>query len=215
MTSEPRPRYGRIAAFSLAVLVTGTTLLAGLGALPQSIEPAYAGGQRGKLEAPILTGIWLWAASTGSQAAEALERKTAATEALALPPDSGEGRRVVFDMGDQRVWLVKDDGSVLRTYLVSGSRYDNVDPGTYEVYSRSKHAYGIDDSGTMRYMVRFARGANAAIGFHDIPVLDGKRVQSRDELGTPLSHGCVRQWRPDAKALWRFAPVGTTVVVTE
>lgn len=215
MSSQPRPRYGRIAAFTLAVLVTGTTLLAGLGALFQSTERAYAAGQRGEPETSLLTGIWLWAARAGSQAAAALEQEGPATESLALPPDSGEGRRVVFDMGDQRVWLVRDDGSVLRTYLVSGSRYDNVEPGTYEVYSRSERAYGIDGSGSMRYMVRFTRGENAAIGFHDIPVRDGKRVQRRDQLGTPLSHGCVRQWRPDAKALWRFAPVGTTVVVTE
>jgi lipoprotein-anchoring transpeptidase ErfK/SrfK len=44
-------------------------------------------------------------------------------------------------------------------------------------------------------------------------VLDGHLVQTRAQLGTPLSHGCIRQWRPDAKALWRFAPVGTSVVV--
>jgi lipoprotein-anchoring transpeptidase ErfK/SrfK len=42
----------------------------------------------------------------------------------------------------------------------------------------------------------------------------GERLQTTAELGTPLSHGCIRQARPDAKALWRFAPVGTTVVVT-
>jgi lipoprotein-anchoring transpeptidase ErfK/SrfK len=72
---------------------------------------------------------------------------------------------------------------------------------------------GIDDSGTMKYMVRFAHGPNAAIGFHDIPVLHGATVQTRAQLGTPQSHGCIRQWRPDAKALWDFAPVGTTVVV--
>jgi lipoprotein-anchoring transpeptidase ErfK/SrfK len=76
------------------------------------------------------------------------------------------------------------------------------------------HVVGVDDSGTMEYMVRFAHGAHAAIGFHDIPTLDGKRVQARADLGTPQSHGCIRQWRPDAKALWRFAPVGTSVVVT-
>ena len=46
---------------------------------------------------------------------------------------------------------------------------------------------------------------NAAIGFHDIPVLDGRLVQARDDLGTPQSHGCIRQWRPDAQALWDFA----------
>jgi lipoprotein-anchoring transpeptidase ErfK/SrfK len=73
---------------------------------------------------------------------------------------------------------------------------------------------GIDDSGTMQYMVRFAHGQRAAIGFHDIPVDDGRRLQTRAELGTPQSHGCIRQWRPDAKALWYFAIVGTKVVVT-
>ena len=114
------------------------------------------------------------------------------------------------------MWLVGQrhgEDVVRRTYLVSGSVTDNLQPGSYEVYSKSTHAVGIDDSGTMRYMVRFAHGSNAAIGFHDIPVLDGRLVQGRDDLGTPQSHGCIRQWRPDARALWRFAPVGTSVVV--
>ncbi|MET0468881.1 MAG: hypothetical protein ABWZ87_09075, partial [Aeromicrobium sp.] len=48
-----------------------------------------------------------------------------------VPADSGEGRRIVFDEGDQRVWLVDGDETVERTYLVSGSRFDNLDPGTY------------------------------------------------------------------------------------
>ena len=140
-------------------------------------------------------------------------RDQLADAALQVPPDSGEGRRVVFDQGAQRVWLVAADGTVRRTYLVSGSAEDNLDPGSYEVYSRSERAWGIDDSGTMKFMVRFAHGERAAIGFHDIPYKDGDLVQSRAELGTPLSSGCVRQWRPDAKALWAFAPVGTPVVV--
>jgi lipoprotein-anchoring transpeptidase ErfK/SrfK len=98
--------------------------------------------------------------------------------------------------------------------LVSGSVYDNLDPGTYSVYSRSEQAWGIDDSGTMKYFVRFAHGDNAAIGFHDIPVdSQGRRVQSPRQLGQPLSSGCIRQRRPDARALWDFAPIGTPVVV--
>ncbi|MGH3354503.1 MAG: L,D-transpeptidase, partial [Nocardioidaceae bacterium] len=68
---------------------------------------------------------------------------------------------------------------------------------------------------TMRYMVRFAHGARASIGFHDIPVdRRGEPVQTRAQLGRRLSSGCVRQARPDAKALWRFAGLGTRVVVT-
>jgi lipoprotein-anchoring transpeptidase ErfK/SrfK len=38
-------------------------------------------------------------------------------------------------------------------------------------------------------------------------------VQTPAQLGTPLSHGCIRQRTADAKALWHFAPLGTTVVV--
>ena len=95
-------------------------------------------------------------------------------------------RRIVFDQSDQRVWLVDDDETVERTYLVSGSLYDNLDPGTYSVYSRSEQAWGIDDSGTMQYFVRFTEGDNgAAIGFHDIPIDDGELVQTVDQLGTP------------------------------
>ncbi len=121
---------------------------------------------------------------------------------------------MVFSESRQRVWLVSGRQSVKRTYLVSGSVFDNLDPGSYEVYSRSERAWGIDDSGSMKWFVRFARGQRAAIGFHDIPLVDDQRVQTVGQLGTPLSHGCIRQRPADARALWRFAPLGTTVVVT-
>jgi lipoprotein-anchoring transpeptidase ErfK/SrfK len=139
------------------------------------------------------------------------------TVSPALPAGSGNGKRVVYDISDQRVWLVEPHDVVTRTYLVSGSRRgDLVSPGTYTVYSRSLHAISFNHKETMKYMVRFAHGQHSAIGFHDIPVSDsnGSLVQSRADLGTPLSAGCIRQSRRDAKALWRFAPDGTTVVVT-
>ncbi|MGJ9411078.1 L,D-transpeptidase [Aeromicrobium sp. CF4.19] len=133
----------------------------------------------------------------------------------ALPADSGEGRRVVFSEGDQRVWLVADDGAVERTYLVSGSKHDNLDPGTYDVTSRSRHATAFDYSGTMEFFVQFTTGRTAPIGFHSVPKDNaGDLEQTKEQLGTALSAGCVRQWRDDAVALWTFADIGTTVVVT-
>jgi L,D-transpeptidase catalytic domain len=134
--------------------------------------------------------------------------------APAIPASSGHGKRIVFDQSDQRVWLVGRKGHLARTYLVSGSIHDNLSPGSYEVYSKSPHAVSFDGRETMRHMVRFTQGQHAAIGFHDIPRRpNGSLVETRDQLGTPLSAGCIRQWEPDAKALWRFAPVGTKVVV--
>jgi hypothetical protein len=133
----------------------------------------------------------------------------------ALPAASGSGRRIVFSQSRQRVWLMgQQPDEVQRTYLVSGSVTHNLQPGTYSVYSRSRWAVGVDDSGVMQYFVRFTQGpTGAAIGFHTIPTKNGVPLQSKAQLGTAESHGCIRQDLPDAVALWNFAPVGTKVVV--
>jgi hypothetical protein len=200
-------------------VVTLVSVLGGIGVLPAGAGAAAAADRAGSGGAASLAGVRLPGASTATSLDPAPQRsRELVTSAEAaqppVPTESGEGRRVVFDMSDQRVWLVDRDGDVVRTYLVSGSLTDNLDPGAYEVYSQSRWAVGIDDSGTMQYFTRFARGDNAAIGFHSIPTKYGRALQTRDQLGTPQSHGCIRQWLPDAKRLYRFAPVGTRVVVT-
>ena len=134
-------------------------------------------------------------------------------DSTALPPNSGAGKRVVYAITAQRVWLVEADGTVSRTYRVSG-RLDRPGVGQYEVYSKSPNAVSYNYTERMKYMVRFAHGATAAIGFHDIPIdKAGNPVQTTAQLGQPLSAGCVRQSEDDAIALWNWAPVGTTVVV--
>ena len=216
---QPRPRYGRIVAFGGALAVTVVAVLGGTGVLPSGPTPhAAAASARSALipaSAPLSTMRADLDPPAPADARVAPSADTAPTaDDTTLPGHSGTGRRVVFSESRQRVWLVTGEGRVARTYLVSGSLTDNLDVGRYEVYSRSARAWGIDNSGTMRYFVRFAHGDNAAIGFHDIPVLDGEKLQGVDDLGTPQSHGCIRQYRPDAVALWRFAPLGTRVVVT-
>jgi lipoprotein-anchoring transpeptidase ErfK/SrfK len=219
--SSTRPRYPRIVAAAGSLLVTVVAVLGGVGVIPveQSAAqqapdlPARSSPDRAALSSQT-TGQG--GAGTRPTTPSASGKSGDAQGAPDVPAGSGHGRRIVFDMASQRVWLVDHErgkDTVRRSYLVSGSVTDNLKTGTYQVYSKSHDAVGVDDSGTMRYMVRFAHGENAAIGFHDIPVLDGHLVQAHEDLGTPQSHGCIRQWRPDAQALWRFAPVGTEVVV--
>jgi lipoprotein-anchoring transpeptidase ErfK/SrfK len=223
-----RPRYGRIALVVSAFTVTAVGVLGTIGVFGNDPDPALAAASAGRdvgshqvPETPDSGGSKHSAGKRTTTAREQGEPSgdrtaTADTKGDApLPPASGTGRRIVFSESQQRIWLVDDSGTVQRTYLGSGSLYDNLDPGTYQVYSKSRYAVGVDDSGTMQYFVRFTQGdEGAAIGFHSIPVLDGKPVQTRAQLGTPESHGCIRQAMPDAIALWNFAPVGTTVVVT-
>ena len=131
-------------------------------------------------------------APDASSLVDKVEKASDAEPAAPAPPKgSGSGYRIVFDQGDQRVWLVARDGTVARTYPVSGSRFDNLRPGTYSVQSRSRHAVAFDGSGTMEYFVRFATGFSEPIGFHSVPVDNAGRLeQTRAQLGSRLSAGC-------------------------
>lgn len=219
---EVRPRYGRIAALSSALTVTVVAALAGLGVFTSGTATAgaAAGDAQHTSSAPTSTPtsadtaparpVTTEGVTTGASA----NRGAAAAADAAVPADSGTGRRIVFSQGLQHVWLLGPANGVKRSYPVSGSVTDNLQPGSYSVYSRSRWATGVDDSGVMQYFVRFTQGpTGAAIGFHSIPTQNGVPLQTAAQLGTPQSHGCIRQKTPDAIALWNYAPVGTKVVV--
>lgn len=131
-----------------------------------------------------------------------------------VPENSGSGRRVVYSRPQQRIWLVNADGSIYKTHRVSGRLYEPY-AGTYYVYSRSLYTYSANDpSVKWMYMVRFAYGPGGGrIGFHEIPNRNGVPLQSAEQLGLPLSGGCVRQTTANARIVWDWAPIGTKVVV--
>jgi lipoprotein-anchoring transpeptidase ErfK/SrfK len=131
-----------------------------------------------------------------------------------LPANSGEGRRVVYSNPKQRVWIVDKGQHVIGSWLVSG-RENIPSGGNYRVFSRSRYSRSMNGQYRIEYMVRFAHGRSADIGFHSIPVDDnGRPAQSEDELGTYQSAGCVRQKKSDAAKMWDFAQLDTRVVVT-
>lgn len=155
-------------------------------------------------------------ASSGPSPAGASTARSTSQQALPkLPLHSGHGRRIVFDQSEQRVWLVGADGDVKRSYLVTGSKWDNLRPGSYQVSSKTRQARTYRGGGTFEYFVKFTQGRSAAIGFHAVTVRNnGTLVYTREDLGTARTPGCVEAMRADAAALWRFAPVGTPVEVT-
>lgn len=135
--------------------------------------------------------------------------------APALPANSGSGRRLVFERAGQRVWAVDKNNEIIRSWLVSGSKYNNETPGTHQVYSRSEITTAWNGRAFLKKMVRWLKTAIGAIGFHQIPVhrSDNTVYQTEAELGTRLSGGCQRQAKLDADFLWSFAKIGTPVVV--
>jgi peptidoglycan hydrolase-like protein with peptidoglycan-binding domain len=140
---------------------------------------------------------------------------SAGKDAPPVPKDSGSGKRVVYSRKMQRVWAVDSDERIVRSWLVSGSQYENEVPGFHEIYSRSEVSTAWNGRAFLPLMIRWYQTDIGHLGFHSIPIKrsDGSRYQTEDELGTRLSGGCQRQAELDAQFLWNFAPVGTTVVV--
>jgi hypothetical protein len=123
----------------------------------------------------------------------------------ALPDHSGTGRRVVYALERQRVWLVGADGEVLRSYEVWPSTVDPA-PGPYAVTSRSAQVTGSDGV-PVEHVVRFASVQGTTVGF------SAATNGSAPDLDPAQKTGGVREKRDDGTAMWKFATKGTKVVV--
>src|SRR4029078_12747855 len=140
---------------------------------------------------------------------------TSGPDAPPLPANAGSGKRVVYDRAGQRVWAVDKNDRVIRSWLVSGSKYNNEIPGTHEVYSRSEVSTAWNGKAFLPHMIRWLKTDIGNIGFHGIPrhVAYGSRYWKTLELGTRLSRVSHRQADLDADFMWDFAQIGTKVVV--
>jgi len=131
-----------------------------------------------------------------------------------LPDNSGSGRRIVYKNELQWVWVIDGKNKVVKAMPVSGRR-GVPKPGTYAVNSQSLRSYSLDFEGVWFInMTRFALGpAGGNIGFHEIPVKNGRPLQTEDQLGSFQGSGCLRMSADDAKFIFNFGKPGTKVVV--
>ncbi|MER7489483.1 hypothetical protein ABTY20_26995 [Streptomyces sp. NPDC126497] len=140
-----------------------------------------------------------------SGTAAAHEALRSGSHPAALPARSGTGERVVYALGDDRVWLVGEDGAVRRTFGVVPGTVDP-EPGTYRVTSRSAAVTGSDGV-PVEHVVRFASVDGTAIGFSAAVDGSAPRLDPRERTGG------IRETRADGAALWGFATTGRKVVV--
>ena len=134
-------------------------------------------------------------------------------------PRSGTGRRIVISQTQNYVWLVRSSGGVVaQGGIVDNPRY--LRAGTYRSGAKCGRAAKIrnnsDASGRLR-LHNFTRFAPCGIGFHQIPQYktNGAQIHPDFLLGTNYkeSHGCIRVSRAMSDQIWRFATIGTKVVV--
>lgn len=120
------------------------------------------------------------------------------------PPTITEGKQIVVDLSDQRVYAY-ENGQLVRNVLVSTgvAAYPTVQ-GDYEVYLKYV-------SQTMSGPGYYLPGVPYILYFYQGYSLHG--TYWHNNFGTPMSHGCVNMPTPEAEWLFNWAPLGTPVHV--
>ncbi|MGW7435523.1 hypothetical protein [Streptomyces sp. NPDC054849] len=122
-----------------------------------------------------------------------------------VPEGSGTGVRVVYSVGQKRVWLVGDGAQAPKSFPVMPSTV-HPKPGSYSVTSRSGSVTGSDGV-PVEHVVRFASAEGVVVGFS--ARLDGATPEPDPNKKT----GGIRMSRADGDAMWAFATISAKVVV--
>jgi hypothetical protein len=132
---------------------------------------------------------------------------------LALPDQSGKGKRVVYSLSKSLLWAVGADGKVqLTAQTVAGTI--TPEPGTYEVSKWFATNQGRDGA-SVQYEVLWGPKSNSTnFAFEAIASLPPDQLPGKPATGTKT--GGVRLTQNNAQAVWQFATVkGTQVVVVQ
>ncbi|MEU2712263.1 hypothetical protein [Streptomyces sp. NPDC007205] len=142
-------------------------------------------------------------ASASASAHTSTTPKAPATPAV--PDASGTGRRIVYSVGEKRVWLVDATGRATRTFTVWPGSV-SPQPGRYSITLRNQSHKGSDGV-EVEHIMYFTVVSGVNIAFSN--ALDGASPPPAD--GQKL--GGIRMHKEDGAALWAFGDKGTTVAV--
>lgn len=128
--------------------------------------------------------------------------------APAVPAASGSGRRVVYSLGQKRVWLVDASDKATRTF---GVWPGTVSPaaGSYSVTQRTPGPMTGSDGVKIEHIVYFATAPGANVAFSN--AVDG----SSPPPATGVQTGGIRMHTADGAAVWSFGTAGTKVTVVK
>ncbi|WP_053740823.1 L,D-transpeptidase [Streptomyces sp. NRRL WC-3618] len=126
---------------------------------------------------------------------------------VAVPDESGTGRRVVYSLGQKRVWLVDASEQSRRTFVVWPGSV-SPEPGRYTVGQRDEARTGSDGV-PIEHVMFFATGSGLSIAFSN--AVDGASPRPAPGVRT----GGIRMSKADGTALWAFGDTGTAVTVVK
>jgi LysM repeat protein len=133
-----------------------------------------------------------------------------------LPYPVVEGKRIVVSISQQRAW-VYENGALKWEWLAStGIASSPTAPGVFQIQTHEPNAYaGNWDLWMPNFMGIYQPAPNVAFmnGFHGFPTRDGANLLWTNNLGTPVTYGCILLSNENAAQLYQWAEQGVIVEI--
>jgi lipoprotein-anchoring transpeptidase ErfK/SrfK len=123
------------------------------------------------------------------------------------------GKSIVVSISEQHVYAYEGDHLVL-SFVASTGRGGTTLAGNFKVLDKIPNAWSAPWGFWMpNWMGIYWVGSNLENGFHSLPVLyNGKKLWG-NEIGTPITYGCVVLQPGDMKQLFDWAEIGTPIQI--
>jgi lipoprotein-anchoring transpeptidase ErfK/SrfK len=139
---------------------------------------------------------WSGLARTG-QTSKSLAKALATAQRPTV--SAGPAHRIDLDLRRQIAFLVEGGRVAQTVHISSGATATATPRGTFKVFRKELHSWSVPFRQWLPYASYFTGG----IAFHEYP----------DVPVYPASHGCVRVPSSEARTVYSFASLGTTVRV--
>lgn len=120
-------------------------------------------------------------------------------------------KSISVNLSRQIVVATDGDRQVYKFDCAAGDKEHRTPIGRYSVYKKDLRHFSSKYKAQMDYAL-FFHGGYAIHMSHIVGLTSYLKVAGVNSLG---SHGCVRLSEADAKSLFNWAPIGTTIVISQ
>jgi lipoprotein-anchoring transpeptidase ErfK/SrfK len=163
------------------------------------LDPTHVDGRTGMETTFAVIAFQKWTGLPRDGVVGPATTKALATAERPLPITSGTGKRIEVLLDRQLALIVQDDTVVLTVPVSTGKGVNATPPGSFTVFRKEVKSWSYPFQVWLPWASYFVGG----IAFHEYP----------DVPTEAASHGCVRVPRYYSQFLYRFATIGTPVLV--
>ena len=133
-----------------------------------------------------------------------------------LPYPIVKNKRIVASINQQKAWVYENDQLIWEWSISTGIADSPTAPGVFQIQTHVENAYAANWNLWMPNFMGIYRPVPTSDfmnGFHGFPTRDGANLLWTQNLGTPVTYGCILLSNENAAILYEWAEQGVVVEI--